>query len=155
MRAFEVLPLSCSLQLSNRRTLVVSRVIRSLFIASVVVSGSAFFASSADASCGDWLAAHVDTSATDHASPDLADARGQSDARPSKKPCDGASCGRLPSFPLLPTNAPTVLLDFEQDAYIEDWTSVSPAGPWATAAVADFFFPATLAERLERPPRWS
>lgn len=156
MRALEPSVPLPMFRLFERRSRRDCCLIRSLMAASVFIIGScAFVSPRAEGSCGDWLEGHVDMTGADQVSQGHADAVEQPAARPPKKPCNGASCGRAPSFPLLPTDAPTIPLDLERDAVMQAWSIASPAGLRLTKAVEDSFFSATLADRLERPPRRS
>lgn len=124
-----------------------------------VVSSGVFFAAQADGSCGDWLVGHSDVVVADKKpqAPTDGVARavdGTHDShRPLKTPCERGSCGRAPSLPLVPTDAPTMTHDLERDAFMQLWSMPLTSSPRANFVVADTLFSATLADRLERPPR--
>ncbi|MFM7043304.1 MAG: hypothetical protein ACKO35_14100 [Planctomycetaceae bacterium] len=112
------------------------------------------FQTTAQASCGDWLAGHAadagPEASVDH---DRSDASVDHSSRQRRRPCHGASCGRTPSLPAAPTSLPTSLVEHDRDAVLSSVDTTDAIGPVVRIPSDRFLAREVLSERLDRPPR--
>lgn len=108
----------------------------------------------AQASCGDWLAGHaMEASAAVPAT--VLPPSGAADERsaPPRRACRGPSCGRGPALPFAPTGAPVAPVVHERDAVLPSAGAAVVPGRGIVIPADAPPLASALAERLERPPR--
>ena len=111
-------------------------------------------ATTAQASCGDWLAGHaMEASAAVPAT--VLPPSGAADERsaPPRRACRGPSCGRGPALPFAPTGAPVAPVVHERDAVLASAGAAVVPGRGIVIPADAPPLASALAERLERPPR--
>jgi hypothetical protein len=111
-------------------------------------------ASTARASCGDWLEGHAAEHQVAASAPGLPpSADGDHRSAPPRRTCRGPSCGRSPALPLAPINAPTAPVDHERDAVLACAGATVPSGRGAPIPADTPPVGTAPCGRLERPPR--
>lgn len=117
-------------------------------LAVVLVGGSR-----AQASCGDWLEGHERDGV--HSAVVMGSGAVDSDALPAplRRPCNGPSCGKPTSLPIVPSDGPTSPPDIERDAILAIVAVDGPLSSGPTLPSEARSLPAAFLSRLDRPPR--